>query len=283
LRVAVTGAGGLLGTTLVPLWRAAGADVTAWTRSDVDVTDRRAVDDAVRAARPEVVLHGAAFTDVDGAEDAPDAALRVNEGGTAAVAAACAAHGAAMIYVSSDYVFGGTATAPIPPDAPLAPAGAYARSKAAGEAATRAGTRDWLIVRTGWVFGPGGKNFVDTMRQRAQGAQPSRVVNDQHGAPTSTAFIAEVAWRLVSAGHRGVWHVTPSGATTWFGVAQEVYRAAGADASLVSPCSSAELARRAPRPAWSVLDSRATAEALGQPLPPWQRDVDAYVRMGTLN
>lgn len=283
MRVAVTGAAGLLGTTLVPLWRAAGADVTAWTHQDVDVTDRGAAFDAVRTARPDVVLHAAAFTDVDGAEAAPETAMRVNEGGSAVIAAACAAHGATMIYLSSDYVFGGSGSVPIPPDAPLAPAGAYARSKAAGEAATRGGARDWLIIRTGWVFGPGGKNFVDTMRQRAQDGQPSRVVNDQHGAPTSTALIAGVVWRLVSGGRRGVWHVTPSGATTWFGVAQQVYRAAGADASLVSPCSSAELGRRAPRPVWAVLETRATAEALGEPLPPWQRDVDAYVKSGTRN
>jgi dTDP-4-dehydrorhamnose reductase len=139
-----------------------------------------------------------------------------------------------------------------------------------------------MIARTGWVFGPGGRNFVDTMRERAANRTPSRVVQDQHGAPTSSRFIASVLLELVKAGSGGVWHVAPSGSTTWFEVARLIYTAAGADPALVSPCDSAELGRPAPRPRFAVLDTAATARALGRPLPPWQRDVESYVTTGSL-
>lgn len=281
MKVGVTGAGGLLGTTLVPLWRAAGADVTAWDRAALDVTDASAVERAVGALRPAVVVHAAAWTDVDGAEAQPAAAMRVNRDGTQAVAAACAASGAVLVHLSTDYVFDGSARVPIRPDAPLAPLGAYGRSKAAAEAAAGLAGADVLIVRTGWVFGPGGRNFVDTMRGCAAQRRAVRVVDDQVGAPTSTRLLAEALWALVAAGARGVMHVASAGATTWYGVAAAVYAAAGAPASLVTPCSSKEAARPAPRPAYGVLDCTATARTIGGGLPDWEGQVLGYVRDGT--
>jgi dTDP-4-dehydrorhamnose reductase len=282
VKVGVTGAGGLLGTTLVPLWRAAGADVTAWDRAALDVTDAAAVDRAVGGLRPDVLVHAAAWTDVDGAEAQPDAAMRANRDGTAAVAAACAASGALLVHLSTDYVFDGRARTPIPPGTPSAPLGAYGRSKAAAESAARRADPDCLIVRTGWVFGPGGRNFVDTMRDCAAQRCAVRVVDDQVGAPTSTRLLAEALWALVAAGARGVMHVASAGSTTWHGVAAAVYAAAGAPASLVTPCTSAEAARPAPRPAYGVLDCTATARTIGLALPGWEGQVHGYVRDGVV-
>lgn len=282
MRVAVTGAGGLLGTTLVPLWRGAGAEVVAWTRGDVDVSDRMAVRRAVREARPDVVVHAAAWTNVDAAEAEPAAALRVNRDGTAAVAEACGEIGATVVYISSDYVFDGAARAPIAPDAAIRPVGAYARSKAAGEVVLRAAPHPALIVRTAWVYGPGGKNFVDTMRRAASERRQVSVVDDQIGAPTSSRLLAEALWALVRSEARGTWHVAAAGATSWHGVGRAVFAAQGAPEILVRPCSSADLARPAPRPAYSVLDCSATAQRLGVALPAWETQVTAYARTGAL-
>ena len=282
MRVGVTGAGGLLGRTLVPLWRAAGVDIVEWTHAALDVTDAAAVRRAVADAAPDAVVHLAAWTDVDGAEAQPEASLAVNAGGTRHVAEACAARGARCIYVSSDYVLNGDGGAPLATDAPLRPAGVYARGKAEGEAATRAAGGRWLIARTGWVYGPHGKNFVDTMAQRARGGVASAVVDDQEGAPNSTRFIASVLLQLARQDRAGLWHVATAGTASWFDVARVVYRAAGADPALVTPQSSASAARPAARPSYSVLDTSATVAALGHPLPPWERDVEAYVETGTL-
>ena len=282
LRVGVTGADGMLGSSLVPLWRHAGAEVKAWTLADFDLRDGAAVRRAVAAARPDVVLHLAAYTDVDRAEAEPGLALAVNGEGTAHVAAACREAGALMVYLSTDYVFDGTARQPIPASAPRAPLGAYARGKAEGEAAVEASGGRWAIVRTGWVFGPRGRNFVDTVRRAADVARPLRVVDDQRGAPTSVRLVAEGLWGLARKAATGHWHLAASGVASWFDVARAIYGSAGRDPELVAPCSTREAARAAPRPAYSVLDCRATAQALGVELPAWQAHVTAYVRTGRL-
>ena len=280
MRVGVTGADGLLGATLVPLWRRAGAEVLGWTLDDFDVLDAAATRRAVLGARPDAVLHLAAWTDVDGAEAEPDAALAVNRDGTAHVAAACREAGAQLVYLSTDYVFDGSARAPIPPATRPAPLGAYARGKAAGEAAAEASGPRWTVVRTGWLFGPGGRNFVDTVRAAAAQGRPLRVVDDQVGAPTSTALVAEGLWGLVGGGRSGRWHLAAAGAASWFEVARAVYGAVGADPALVTPCRTADAGRAAARPAYAVLDCRATETALGIALPRWEEHVVAHLRTG---
>ena len=263
---------------MVPLWRRAGADVAEWTRADADVTDSAAARRLVTAERPEVIVHAAAWTDVDGAERDAEAAMRTNRDGAAAMAAAAAEVRATIVYLSTDYVFDGSAHAPIPAATPARPIGAYARSKAAGEAAVRGSGADWLIVRTGWLYGPGGRNFVDTMRQAAVEDRAVAVVDDQVGAPTSVRLVAEALWGLLAAGARGVWHVAAAGETSWHGVARTIYAAAGADASRVRACTSAESGRPAPRPRYGVLDCSSTEVTLGAAMPSWDEQVRAYVR-----
>ncbi len=271
-----------MGATLVPQWRGAGADVVAWDLADFDVRDGDAVRRAVRDARPAVVLHLAAYTAVDRAEAEPEVAMAVNRDGTANVASACREAGARMVYLSTDYVFDGRARAPIPADAPRAPLGAYARAKAAGEAAVEASGSHWTIVRSAWIFGPGGPNFVDTVRRAAAEGRALRVVDDQVGAPTSTRLLSEGLWGLVGRGADGPWHLAAAGATSWYGVARAVVAAAGADPGLVAPCPTVESGRAAPRPAYAVLDCGATARTLGAALPPWEDHVTSYVRTGRL-
>jgi dTDP-4-dehydrorhamnose reductase len=282
VRVGVTGAAGMLGATLVPVWREAGAEVFAWDVQDFDITDASAALRAVREAGPDLVVHLAAYTAVDRAEDEPELALRVNGEGTANVARAARAAGASLAYLSTDYVFGGSGRSPIRPEEAPRPVGAYARGKAAGEMAVREAGGEWLILRSGWLYGPGGVNFVDTMKGRALAGQASRVVDDQIGAPTSARVVTEVLWALVRSGARGVWHGTAAGAVSWFEVARLVYEASGANADLVTPCTTRELGRPAPRPAYSVLDCRATERRLGTGLPAWDHQVRAYVSDGVL-
>ena len=282
MRVGVTGADGLLGGTLVPLWRRAGAEVVAWTVRDFDVRDAAAVRRAIVGAAPDVVVHLAAYTDVDRAEAEPELALAVNGDGAVNVAAGCRAAGAHLVHLSTDYVFDGRAGAPIPPSAPRAPLGAYARGKAVGEAAVEAAGGAWAIVRTAWAYGPGGRNFVDTVRAAAAEGRALRVVDDQRGAPTSVRLVAEGLWGLAARRVTGHWHLAAAGSASWFDVARTVAAAAGADPARVTPCSSREAGRAAPRPAYSVLDCRATETVLGVALPPWQEHVTAYVAQGRL-
>ena len=282
MRVGVTGANGLLGTALVPLWWRAGAEVVGWTLQDFDVTDGAATRRAIGGARPDVVLHLAAYTDVDRAEAEPDLAMAVNAAGTANVVAACREAGAHLVYVSTDYVFDGQAARPIPPSAPRSPLGAYARGKAAGEEAVEASGGRWTIVRTGWVFGPGGRNFVDTVRRAAAEGRALAVVDDQIGAPTSSRLVAEGLWGLVSRGLTGHWHLAASGSASWFEVARTVYGCVRSDPALVTPCRTREAARAALRPAYSVLECGATEAALGITLPSWEAHVTSYARSGRI-
>jgi dTDP-4-dehydrorhamnose reductase len=256
--------------------------VVAWTLSDFDVTDADATRRAVAGARPDVVIHAAAYTAVDRAESEPAVAMAVNRDGTANVCRACADAGARLVYVSTDYVFDGTGNRPIPPDAAPMPLGAYARSKVEGEKATRGAKGHWLIARSGWMFGPGRRTFVSVMREAAEARRPVSVVNDLLGAPTSAGLVAEVLWGLVARGERDVWHVTPRGQASWFDVALEIFKTAEAPPSLVTPVSAAESGRPAARPAYSVLDSSRSEKALGVTFPEWRNDLRVFARTGRL-
>jgi dTDP-4-dehydrorhamnose reductase len=259
----ITGAGGMLGQDLVRLLETRGAAVIPVTRAELDITDPRAVRAVVRDARPDVVVNCAAWTAVDRAESAEPEALAVNGDGAGHVAAACAQSGARLVQLSTDYVFDGTARVPYPETAAPAPATAYGRTKLAGEQAVAAllPGRSW-IVRTAWLYGAHGGNFVATMIGLAARQPAVTVVDDQHGQPTSTRTVAERIAALVAAdAPAGVYHATCSGQTTWFGLAREIFALLGADPDRVTPIPSSQLSRPAPRPAYSVLGHDAWARA----------------------
>jgi len=284
----VTGAAGMLGRDMTNLLGARGEDFTPVTRADLDITDLTAVTELVAAVNPDVVVNCAAWTAVDAAEDHEDEASAVNYLGAANVAAACAKAGALLIHPSTDYVFDGHASTPYTEDAPTAPAGAYGRTKLAGEQAVRGALPDAsYIVRTAWLYGAHGKNFVKTMLRLAGNGTSPGVVADQHGQPTWTADVAAQIMALIDrSAPPGIYHATSAGQTTWFGFAEEIFRLyhssvpeeqsqdqkAATERVLVSPrpITTADYPTPAKRPAYSVLAHDAWHAAGITPIGDWQ-------------
>ncbi len=270
MQVLVTGAGGQLGRDVVDLCTAAGDQVVACDHGTLDVTDRDQVLQVVAAAAPDAIVHAGAWTNVDGCETDPDHAYAVNALGTRHVAEAARLVGARICYVSTDYVFDGTGARPYHEWDAVNPLSVYGRSKLGGEAAL--GPED-TVVRTSWVCGRHGRNFVKTILSKAAEGQQLSVVDDQYGCPTFTEDLAGMIRRLVVARLPGLFHVTNQGPTTWYDFARAVFAAAGADPDRVVPITTAERdpPRPAPRPANSVLDN-AALRLSGIPLAPDHHD-----------
>ena len=268
----VAGAGGMLGADLVAALAARGETVTGLDRAGLDVTDAASVTDAITRHRPDVVVNCAAWTAVDDAEASEEQALAVNAGGAASVAAGCAAAGARMVQVSTDYVFAGDAGRPYAEDDVPAPRTAYGRTKLAGERAVLDRLPEsGYVVRTAWLYGAHGGNFVRTMIKLQDQRPAVDVVDDQHGQPTWTADVAGQIIALIHAGAPpGIYHATSSGQTTWFGLAQEIFGLLGADPARVRPVPSSTLSRPAPRPAYSVLGHGAWARLGVPPIGEWR-------------
>jgi dTDP-4-dehydrorhamnose reductase len=294
VRLLVTGAGGMLGRELVVL----GAAVTAADRHTLDITDAGAVTEAV--AGQDVVVNAAAWTDVDGAESHEAEATAINGDGAANLAAACAKHGATLIHVSTDYVFSGAATGPEAPsaakpggnrgpwaeDEPTAPINAYGRGKLAGEQAVlRLLPTHGFVVRTAWLYGEHGTNFVRTILRLAQTRDTLDVVDDQHGQPTWARELARQLLSLAAAAHAGkapagIYHGTASGQTTWFGLARAAFEETGLDPDRVRPVSSDAFPRPARRPAYSVLGHDRWALSGVDIQPPWREQLRAALSAG---
>jgi dTDP-4-dehydrorhamnose reductase len=268
----VAGASGMLGTDLVAALASRGEAVTGLDRAGLDVTDAASVTDAITRHRPDVVVNCAAWTAVDDAEASEEQALAVNAGGAASVAAGCAAAGARMVQVSTDYVFAGDAGRPYAEDDVPAPRTAYGRTKLAGERAVLDRLPEsGYVVRTAWLYGAHGGNFVRTMIKLQDQRPAVDVVDDQHGQPTWTADVAGQIIALIHAGAPpGIYHATSSGQTTWFGLAQEIFGLLGADPARVRPVPSSTLSRPAPRPAYSVLGHGAWARLGVPPIGEWR-------------
>jgi dTDP-4-dehydrorhamnose reductase len=268
----VTGAGGMLGRDLIALLSRGGEPVTGLDRAALDVTDAAAVARTLASARPDVIVNCAAWTAVDDAEAHEEQALAVNGGGAASLAAACAAGGARLVQLSTDYVFAGTARQPYAEDDLPAPRSAYGRTKLAGERAVLERLPEaGYVVRTAWLYGAHGPSFVRTMMTLEQQRPVVDVVDDQHGQPTWTADVAgQIVALIRAAAPPGVYHATSSGQTSWFGLAQEVFRLLGADPGRVRPVPTSAMPRPAPRPAYSVLGHDAWARAALPAMGDWR-------------
>jgi dTDP-4-dehydrorhamnose reductase len=273
VRVVVTGAGGQLGREVAAVFAARGHDVTAAAHADLDVGDRDAVLGLITSVRPDAVVHAAAWTAVDDCESDTDRAWRVNALGCRHVADASRLVSAHLCAVSTDYVFDGESARPYTEWDRTNPINAYGRSKEAGEREVLGFAPGASIVRTSWLAGAAGPNFVRTMLRRASESGEVRVVDDQHGCPTFARDLAGAIAGLVAARLPGVFHVTNQGPTTWWGLARATFALAGADEERVIPISTADLVppRPARRPANAVLDNAALRLA-GLPLLPDHRD-----------
>ncbi len=279
MRVLVTGAKGMLAHALLPCLKVE-HDVVGVDLDDFDISKEADVQKAFREIRPEFVYHLAAYTDVDGCEANPELAMQVNAEGTANLARASAEVGAAMLYVSTDYVFDGTGQKPWCEDDATNPLSAYGQSKLKGEEAVRGSVARHLIARSSWLFGPKGKNFVSTILKLAAQKDELRVVSDQRGSPTYTRHLAAKLSQMIGCTAYGTYHVTGSGSCSWFEFTQAILKAGGFDRVRVFPISTAESNRLAPRPAFSVLENRRLTESQLGLLPDWTKGLADYVEEG---
>jgi dTDP-4-dehydrorhamnose reductase len=247
---------------------------------EIDITDPASVEVVLGREKPDVIVNCAAYTNVDGAEKDSDIAFRVNAAGPENLAHSAVRHRATLVHISTDFIFDGAKQDPYREDDAPNPLCVYAKSKLAGEEAVRRVMPDHLIVRTAWLYGPNGKNFVDTILRIARDKGKLMVVNDQRGSPTFTGTLSEYLWKLVLRGARGTFHVAGSGACTWYDLAVEAVRCAGVNAT-VTPCTTADFPRPARRPPNSALDVSKAEGFLHERIPAWQQGLKQYLAART--
>ena len=268
MRWMVVGAKGMLGTDLVSSLVAAGHDVLAVDRGELDITNEASVEHTVD--RVDVVVNVAAFTAVDQAEENEAEAFLVNAVGPQYLARRCKKIGARLVQISTDYVFDGSNSSPYSEHGPVAPAGAYGRTKAAGEWAVQSSTDDYLIVRTAWLYGAHGSCFPKTMAALSQKHDTLQVVTDEVGQPTWTADLADLILRLVEAeAPSGIYHGTSSGRTNWYSFTQAIMASLGKNPAMVHETTAAAFKRPAPRPSFSVLSHNQLVAAGVEPIGNW--------------
>ncbi|HET6334442.1 MAG TPA: dTDP-4-dehydrorhamnose reductase [Polyangiales bacterium] len=261
---------GMLGRAWQALLAARGIESAGGSFPDLDLRDVSSIAHFIEP-KYRVVINCAAYTDVDRAERFESDAEEVNATGLANLAARCHETGALLVHYSTDYVFDGAASSPYPVDAPRRPQTAYGRTKARGEELLESSGSAFLMVRTSWLYAPWGKNFVDTIAKFGAERPELRVVDDQHGRPTSAQYLAERSLALIEKDARGTFHVTDGGQCTWFEFAKAIVAATGGSAR-VDPCTTAEFARPAVRPPYSVLDLSRTDALIG-PSRDWRENL----------
>jgi dTDP-4-dehydrorhamnose reductase len=276
MRIEVVGSRGQLGRELLGVLSRSGHEATGHDVDEVDIREPGSVAMLLDAVHPDAVINCAAWTRVDAAEAAEEEAHRVNCAAAGVLAAACRERDVLLCHLSTDYVFDGNARAPIDETAMPRPTSAYGRTKLAGEEAVRSIWARHQLVRTAWLYGQGGPNFVLTMLRLAREGRPLRVVSDQRGSPTWTGHLAPAIVRLVERGTLGTFHLTNAGSCTWYELAAATLRRAGLEVE-VEPITTADYPTAAPRPAYSVLDNRRWRELGEPPLPDWRKGLTAYL------
>jgi len=277
MKILVTGAGGMLGTDLVARL-GGGPDVIGVTRNEYDILDLQSIREYTAGLKPDWIVHCAAFTNVDGCEKEPDKAFSVNADGARNVAKAAWGVGARMAFVSTDYVYDGKAGRPYVETDRVSPMSVYGRSKLKGEYEVAKVLPDALIVRTSWLFGVNGPNFVEAILGQVGKKDELRVVSDQVGSPTYTPDLADAIARLIEAGAGGIVHVSNDGACSWYEYALKILELAGIRGTRVLPISTAELGRPAARPAYSVLSKEKYYRLTGHRMRGWADALAEYIR-----
>jgi dTDP-4-dehydrorhamnose reductase len=276
MKVLVLGAGGQLGTELVRACNEAGDETEAATRTEVDISDGARLREVVRALQPQMVFNAAAYTAVDGAESDTERAELINGRAVGRLAQVCRDLVVPLVHFSTDYVFDGAAREPIPEDAVPAPISAYGRTKRQGEVALLGSGADAYLVRSSWIYGFQGTNFVKTVLRVSREKGEMSVVDDQVGSPTWARDLAVASRRLVEAGPPGIYHLTNSGDCSWCEFAGAIVELAGVDA-LIRPISTADYPAAAARPAYSVLANRRWQELGQPPLRQWKEALAEFI------
>jgi dTDP-4-dehydrorhamnose reductase len=288
MKIAVFGSTGMLGHKMLERLAATGFEPAAVPEDQVDIRDYKAVEDAIMAVRPAAVMNCAALTDVDGCETNKELAFAVNAQGAGNIARAALVVHAPVVYISTDYIFDGWKKLPYEENDTANPQGVYANSKWEGEKAVIAERGDFFIIRTSWLYGPGGKNFVDTMIRLAAEREVLTVVNDQVGSPTYTVHLAGAICRILKMylmegyGKPGIYHISNTGYCTWYDFAKKIVNARPGKCREVKPVTTSEFYANAtrpisPRPHYSVLSNDKVKKWFGIALPHWEDALAEYL------
>ncbi len=274
----VVGARGMLGQDLCAALREAGTQTVEMDIPEMDITSLSSVVGVLGKIKPKLVINVAALTDVDGCESQQEQAFRVNATGPENLAMATSNLGSFLVHISTDYVFDGSKNRPYTEDDLPNPLGTYGKSKLEGELGIkRVLTTNYCIIRTQWLYGANGKNFVDTIIGAGKTNKALEIVNDQFGSPTYTVDLSAGIIKLCSIGANGIFHVTNSGYTTWSGFASQIFKLAGLDDVEIQNIDTRRLGRPAPRPLYSVLDNSRFTRLTGMKLPNWEDALGKYL------
>lgn len=276
MKILVTGITGQLGYDVVKELQERGIEAIGTGSREMDITDWEAVEKTIKTAAPDAVIHCAAYTAVDAAEDNEEVCRRVNAEGTRNIARACKELNCKMIYISTDYVFEGQGERPWEPEDACAPQGVYGRTKYEGELAVKELLEKYFIVRISWVYGVNGKNFVKTMLNLSKTHDRLTVVNDQFGSPTYTPDLAKLLVDMVQTERYGIYHASNEGICSWYEFACAIFEAAGIKMEVV-PVTTAEYGAKAPRPFNSRMSKEKLAEKGFEKLPVWQDALERYL------
>ncbi|WP_339167379.1 dTDP-4-dehydrorhamnose reductase [Paenibacillus sp. FSL R5-0341] len=281
-RVMVTGSAGQLGYDVVKTFQTEGHQVLACDRNQMDITDQQQCTDMITTFQPHIIIHCAAYTAVDQAEVDEDTAYAINASGTRNIAVAAESVKAKLVYISTDYVFDGSGSTPYREYDVTNPQSVYGKSKLAGERLVQSLCTRWFIVRTSWVFGVFGSNFVKTMLGLMEKRPQLQVVHDQQGSPTYTVDLARFIHTLSASEKYGIYHASNSGICTWYEFAQAISEEANKHGVFkptaeLNPCTTDQFPRPAPRPAYSVMDHLAIRTNGLKPLRPWREALIAFL------
>ena len=277
MKILITGSNGMLGHDLSEAL-SDNHELLLTTSKTLDITDERQVMDAICNEKPDIVINSAAYTNVDGCEENPDLAYDVNGKGVENLALACRKIDCALVHISTDYVFDGSATQPIPEDGEIGPISVYGKSKLKGEEAILEILDKYFIVRTAWLYGINGGNFPKTMLELAKDHSELTVVYDEVGTPTYTSDLADAIAELIETDYYGIYHLTNSGSCSWCEFSRYIFEIAGVDVKVI-PVTAAEFARPAPRPSYSVLENRNWIEHGFKPLRNYKEAIKEYVEL----
>lgn len=276
MKILVTGVSGQLGYDVVKELTGRGIETVSTSSRDMDITDARQVEQVIKEAAPDAVIHCAAYTAVDAAEDDEENCRRVNVDGPKNIANVCKSLDIKMLHVSTDYVFGGQGEQPWEPEDPKEPQSVYGRTKYEGELAVQNTLEKYFIVRVAWIYGINGKNFVKTMLRLAENHKRITVVNDQFGSPTYTRDLAKLLADMIQTEKYGVYHASNEGFCSWYEFACAIFEKAGIEME-VAPVTTAEYGAKAPRPQNSRLSKKRLTENGFDRLPSWEDALGRYL------